>query len=134
MNKLLRSIPKLLRSTNNLAWIINLVVVLIIFVLLNSLWWLPRTGLSFIVTSSTRRIHFSFSFLLLHQYFLLLRITYKLSLIIELILLHLIWWWIKYNLFRGHHKSLLISLETEILLSLLLKKFLIKHRIIIHKL
>jgi hypothetical protein len=91
--------------TDKLTWVVDLIVVLIILMLLNTLWWLPTSGLAFILSSRG-----SLALALLLKHHLLELWIYLLSHIRELGLLHLIWGRLEYNLLVWHYKSLLLHI------------------------
>ena len=99
MDKLLLTFKVL--SSHDLARITNLVVVLIVFMLLNTLTWLPTTCFSFISASSF--VFKSLTFLLHHL--MLLRISH-LRHSWKLWLLLLIRRWIVNDMLWRHYKSL----------------------------
>lgn len=89
-------------SSYNLTRIVHLIVVVIIFLLGNSLWWLPTSSLSFISSRSLVLVYLSFSLLLLNKV-LIIRIIKLCCVQKELLLLLLIRRWVKDNLFIWHH-------------------------------
>jgi hypothetical protein len=101
MNKLLLEITHLILSAYYLARVIYLIIVMIVFLFLDALRWLPTTWLTLITTLSISK---SLSFLLLNGFIIIWII--KLSCILKLILLQLIRWWIKNNLLIRHHHFL----------------------------
>jgi hypothetical protein len=99
MNKLLLKISHLILSAYYLTRVIYLIVVMIVFLFLDTLRWLPATWFTLITTLSISK---SLGFLLLNSFIIIWIV--ELSCILKLILLQLIGWRIKYNLLiRNHH-------------------------------
>lgn len=114
MNKLLLVITNLCLSTNKLARIVDLIVIMIVLLLLNTLWRLPTSRFSLVCTIFIHPLTFKPLRSLLLHLLIVIRII-KLCCISELRFLELIGWWINYDLFIWYYHLLRELLHLELL-------------------